>query len=52
MSGSIEGAEGLDGEASSDKSILDGVAGLLCGDVGYGRDELADVAYRQMTELP
>lgn len=32
--------------------ILDGMAGLWCVNVGYGRDELADAAYRQMKELP
>jgi len=32
--------------------ILDGMAGLWCVNIGYGRRELADVAYRQMMELP
>ncbi|PLP60574.1 aspartate aminotransferase family protein [Mesorhizobium loti] len=32
--------------------ILDGMAGLWCVNVGYGRDELADAAYAQMKELP
>ena len=32
--------------------ILDGMAGLWCVNVGYGRDELADVAAAQMRELP
>jgi putrescine aminotransferase len=32
--------------------ILDGMAGLWCVTVGYGRDELAKVAYEQMLELP
>ena len=32
--------------------ILDGMAGLWCVNVGYGRDELAEVAFRQMKELP
>lgn len=32
--------------------ILDGMAGLWCVNIGYGRDELADVAARQMRELP
>ncbi len=32
--------------------ILDGMAGLWCVNVGYGRDELADVAATQMRELP
>lgn len=37
----------LDGNA-----ILDGMAGLWCVNIGYGRDELADVAAAQMRELP
>ncbi len=32
--------------------ILDAMAGLWCVNVGYGRDELADAAARQMRELP
>ncbi|MFZ1680510.1 MAG: aminotransferase [Rhizobiaceae bacterium] len=32
--------------------ILDGMAGLWCVNVGYGREELADEAARQMKELP
>jgi len=32
--------------------ILDGMAGLWCVNVGYGRRELAEVAYAQMLELP
>jgi putrescine aminotransferase len=32
--------------------ILDGMAGLWCVNVGYGRDELAEVARAQMLELP
>jgi len=32
--------------------ILDGMAGLWCVNVGYGREELARVAYEQMMELP
>lgn len=32
--------------------ILDGMAGLWCVNIGYGRDELADVAAEQMRELP
>jgi putrescine aminotransferase len=38
-----------DGEGNR---ILDGMAGLWCVNVGYGRKELADVAYEQMLELP
>ena len=32
--------------------ILDGMSGLWCVNIGYGRKELADVAYRQMLDLP
>ena len=32
--------------------ILDAMAGLWCVNIGYGRHELADVAARQMRELP
>lgn len=34
------------------REILDGMAGLWCVNLGYGRNELADAAYAQMTELP
>ena len=37
---------------SEGAEILDGMAGLWCVNVGYGRDELADAAYAQMKELP
>ena len=37
---------------SEGTEILDGMAGLWCVNVGYGRNELADAAYRQMKELP
>lgn len=33
-------------------SLLDGMAGLWCVNVGYGRSELAEAAYKQMLELP
>ncbi|WP_221792012.1 aspartate aminotransferase family protein [Aquisediminimonas sediminicola] len=32
--------------------ILDGMSGLWCVNIGYGRTELADVAAEQMRELP
>ena len=32
--------------------LLDGMAGLWCVNVGYGREELARAAYEQMLELP
>ncbi len=34
------------------KRYLDGMAGLWCVNVGYGRDELVETAARQMHELP
>ena len=34
------------------RSLLDGMAGLWCVNVGYGREELARVVYEQMLELP
>ena len=37
---------------SEGHEILDGMAGLWCVNVGYGRDELAEAAYKQMKELP
>ena len=32
--------------------ILDGMSGLWCVNIGYGRKELAEVAYQQMLDLP
>ncbi|MBD8576489.1 aspartate aminotransferase family protein [Pseudomonas syringae] len=37
---------------SEGKQILDGMAGLWCVAVGYGREELVEAASRQMRELP
>ncbi|EFL90695.1 aspartate aminotransferase family protein [Ahrensia sp. R2A130] len=36
---------------SDGKKILDAMAGLWCVNIGYGREELAKVAYDQMREL-
>jgi putrescine aminotransferase len=44
-----EGSTIFDGDGNA---ILDGMAGLWCVNVGYGRTELADVAHAQMLELP
>ncbi|MDQ2705407.1 MAG: aspartate aminotransferase family protein [Pseudomonadota bacterium] len=44
-----EGAFIYDSEGNE---LLDGMAGLWCVAVGYGREELAKVAYDQMLELP
>jgi putrescine aminotransferase len=45
-------AEGVYLIDSEGHRILDGMAGLWCVNVGYGRRELAEAAYRQMLELP
>jgi putrescine aminotransferase len=37
---------------SEGRRILDGMAGLWCVNVGYGRAELVEAARRQMAELP
>lgn len=48
----ITRAEGVYFWDSEGHKILDGMAGLWCVNIGYGRKELAEVAYRQMQELP
>jgi putrescine aminotransferase len=48
----ITRAEGVYLYDSDGQRILDGMAGLWCVNVGYGRKELAEAAYRQMLELP
>lgn len=48
----ITRAEGCTITDAEGKSLLDGMAGLWCVNVGYGREELARVAYEQMLELP
>ncbi len=48
----ITRASGVTLTDSEGNEILDGMAGLWCVNIGYGRDELADVAARQMRELP
>ncbi|WP_299586012.1 aspartate aminotransferase family protein [uncultured Tateyamaria sp.] len=48
----ITRAKGVYLNDSEGNEILDGMAGLWCVNIGYGRSELADVAARQMRELP
>jgi putrescine aminotransferase len=48
----ITKAEGVWLEDSEGNRMLDGMAGLWCVNIGYGRKELAEAAYRQMLELP
>ena len=48
----ITKAEGTYLFDSEGNKILDAFAGLWCVNVGYGRKELADVAHKQLMELP
>ena len=48
----ITRAEGVYLWDSEGHRILDGMAGLWCVNVGYGREELVEAATRQMRELP
>jgi putrescine aminotransferase len=45
-------AEGVYLYDSDGQRMLDGMAGLWCVNLGYGRRELAEAAFRQMLELP
>ena len=48
----IEKAEGVYLYDSNGNKILDGMAGLWCVNIGYGRQELVDAATQQMQQLP
>ena len=48
----ITEAEGVYIKDSEGQQILDGMAGLWCVNLGYGRQELIDAATRQMKKLP
>ncbi|MGR7922728.1 aspartate aminotransferase family protein [Zobellella denitrificans] len=48
----ITGADGIYIHDSEGNRILDGMAGLWCVNLGYGRRELVEAAAAQMTELP
>lgn len=48
----ITRAEGVYLTDSDGNQILDGMAGLWCVNIGYGRHEMAEAAARQMKELP
>jgi putrescine aminotransferase len=48
----ITRAQGVTLVDSEGEEILDAMAGLWCVNIGYGREELAEVAARQMRELP
>ena len=45
-------SEGIYVWDSEGKKILDGMSGLWCVNLGYGRKELADAAHQQMMTLP
>jgi len=48
----ITRADGVYLYDSDGNQVLDGMSGLWCVNLGYGRRELADAAYRQLLELP
>ena len=48
----ITRADGIYIWDSDGKRLLDGMAGLWCVNIGYGRKELAEAAHRQLLELP
>lgn len=48
----ITSADGVWIQDSEGHKIIDGMAGLWCVNVGYGRDRLVQAAARQMAELP
>lgn len=48
----ITSAQGVWLTDSDGNRYLDAMAGLWCVNIGYGRDELADAAARQMRQLP
>ncbi len=48
----ITSARGVYLNDSDGNQILDGMAGLWCVNIGYGREELAEAAARQMRALP
>lgn len=52
MPSQIVSASGVYLTDVSGRRMLDGLAGIWCVNVGYGRDELADVAREQMARLP
>ena len=47
----IESASGCHVVDETGRRLLDGLAGLWCVNVGYGRHEIADAVRRQILEL-
>jgi putrescine aminotransferase len=48
----ITRADGVYLYEADGRQLLDGMSGLWCVNLGYGRRELADAAYQQLQELP
>lgn len=48
----ITGGKGCYVTDEHGRQLLDGLAGLWCVNVGYGRDEIAEAVFRQMKQLP
>ncbi|CAN5431054.1 aspartate aminotransferase family protein [soil metagenome] len=48
----IVGGKGCFITDENGRQLLDGLAGLWCVNVGYGRDEIATAVYEQMKKLP
>ncbi|MEC9139533.1 MAG: aminotransferase class III-fold pyridoxal phosphate-dependent enzyme, partial [Pseudomonadota bacterium] len=48
----IARAEGVYLWDTEGRRLLDGMAGLWCVNLGYGRRDLVEAAYQQMQELP
>lgn len=48
----ITGGQGCYVVDQDGRKLLDGLAGLWCVNVGYGRDEIASAVYQQMKQLP
>jgi putrescine aminotransferase len=47
----MESAEGVHVKDMQGKTLIDGLAGLWCVNVGYGRKEIIDAVQKQMTQL-
>ncbi len=48
----ITHADGINIWDGNNNKIIDGMSGLWCVNIGYGRKELAEVAHQQMLDLP
>jgi putrescine aminotransferase len=48
----VTGSSGVYVIDQDDRRLMDGLAGLWCVNVGYGRREIAEAVYKQMLEVP